>query len=259
MMKLLKIEWLKIIPNRALWLFIGIYLLATPGIMSYMIKFAKKLRQVSFAQLEYLSFPEVWNTVAYVGSYFHVLLGLIVIYLITREFQFKTLRQQVMDGLSRIQLLLAKISVMGVLTLVAVTSLIITALVTGLLYSEEGIPSNVYQNFSVFGKFGLQAIGNMSLAAALAFLIRKTGICFILFLFFPLLEKLASSLIWAKLDLYLPKAAFGALIPMPGRSSIESIGIDLSGLEPGLALMLSIGYVIVFLGICSISLEKSNL
>ncbi len=259
MLKLLKIEWLKIIPNRTIWLFLGIYLITLPGIMTYMVRFAKRASEISRTDLSYLSFPEVWTTVAYLASYFHFLLGLIVIYLITREFQHKTLRQQVMDGLSRFQLLLAKVSIMLALSCLAVVGVIATAFVTGFMYSEQGIPSNVYQNFSVFGNFGLQALCNMSLAAALAFLIRKTGLCFILFLFFPLFEKLAGWATADQLSLYTPKAVFGALIPLPLQEIAANIGWEIARISPSTAVALSVSYLLVFLGICWFSLEKSNL
>ncbi|HPF92952.1 MAG TPA: hypothetical protein PLV65_03400, partial [Tenuifilaceae bacterium] len=56
-------------------------------------------------------FPHLWNTLAWIASWFNLLLGILAIMLTCNEFQFRTFRKQLIDGLTRNELIIAKLFV----------------------------------------------------------------------------------------------------------------------------------------------------
>ena len=51
------------------------------------------------------AFPCVWATISWIASWFNILLGILVIMLVGNEYQFRTFRKQILDGVSRSQML----------------------------------------------------------------------------------------------------------------------------------------------------------
>ncbi|KAI9437918.1 hypothetical protein F5148DRAFT_1294067 [Russula earlei] len=125
-MELIKIEWLKIKKYPAFWWMLGIVALTYPGInlMFYNIfltittrkdmtgAIAKQLIGNPFA------FPEVWHSVAFFSSIFVVIPAILVIMIITNEYQYRTHRQNIIDGWSRNQFMTSKMMDVAIITVV---------------------------------------------------------------------------------------------------------------------------------------------
>ena len=101
MRALLHVEWLKIRRYpRTFWiqssLFLLLFLLWNWGIQGGILKFGTGLLNFSY------SFPAVWGYVGYWGSIFVLFLCILTITLTCNEATFKTHRQNVIDGWSRL-------------------------------------------------------------------------------------------------------------------------------------------------------------
>src|SRR5690349_21236215 len=105
MLHLLKIEWLKIKNYRAFWVF-SIFYLVSIFLINY-IAWSVYQRAISEQPLseailgQPYAFPTVWRTVGWMSSWLLYFPGMIVIMLMVNEFNFKTHRQNIIDGLSR--------------------------------------------------------------------------------------------------------------------------------------------------------------
>ena len=101
---LLELEWLKMrhyLPFRVLT---GLYVVLLPlSLMAFKsMPFPKE-----FSLNSYFMFPDVWQTVAYAGNWVaYFSLGFISILNIMNEYSLKTLRQNIINGISRKKLLL---------------------------------------------------------------------------------------------------------------------------------------------------------
>ena len=98
-MNLLRTEFRKIAPYRTFW-----FILATFVVLMVLILYSSSSIQINGKELgsETYQFPGIWARLAYVAHFFNLLLGILVIVLITDEYSYRTLRQQVIDGLSRL-------------------------------------------------------------------------------------------------------------------------------------------------------------
>src|SRR5437764_10406442 len=117
MLKLLKIEWMKLRYYRTFWILTSLYLASIVGInfIGYKIeqrifeeKQSKGIAELIIGQRRY-SFPTVWQMTSYLSSFLLFLPGLLMIIFITNEYSYKTHRQNVIDGWSRNQFISVKL------------------------------------------------------------------------------------------------------------------------------------------------------
>ena len=159
MTRLLKIELHKIIPYRAFWIFISIYfglvLLSLYGMISLgssisfgtQSNFPSMMGNVINGGLKniFLGFPNSFHTVVFIASNLKILLSIIIVTLISNEYNFKTLRQNFIDGLSIEEVFLSKgilIFFIGVgITLI----LMLVGLIMGLIYSSQVTFLNIFE------------------------------------------------------------------------------------------------------------------
>ncbi len=185
MQKLFKIELGKILPNRSFKILFGLYV----GIFSLFFiaipqaNVFKVLSEVTRNnQINPFEFPDIWVMLSYTAQFFTVLLAILIIVLVCNEFLYRTARQHVIDGLSRLEFTLGKL--MNVIIIAALSTIAMT--VIGLLsgiFQGSGSSNIAFGNtipylFALF----VQIAGFLSLAMFLGFLLKKTGMAIVLFM-----------------------------------------------------------------------------
>ena len=200
MFSLLKIEWLKIKKYPAFWAMLIIVLLTYPAanLMFYNVylrittqkgtdMLAKMLLGNPFA------FPETWHTVAYISSFFVILPSILVIMLVTNEYQYKTQRQNIIDGWTRRQFMTSKL--MDVLIVSSITTILYTLVAIGFsVYASTFDVSEMWDQSYYIGLFFLQTFAQLSIAFLLGYLIKKAFIALGIFLFYYLIvENIATA------------------------------------------------------------------
>ena len=110
MLQLLKLEWLKVKNYRAFWIFLGLYIVGLFSINWIAYQFPGKVKKnnVPLNIFPY-DFPAVYQTIAWVSSWLLYFPGILMILVITNEYNYKTHRQNIIDGLTRQQFVAAKI------------------------------------------------------------------------------------------------------------------------------------------------------
>ena len=186
MLNLFKIEWLKIKTYRTFWvLFLGF-------IIFYPLAFyfsANKYMEVTSAGTEgkmlkaFLAspfiFPKVWLGASWMGGLFFVLIGMLFILLITNEVQYRTHRQNIIDGWSRMDFLKAKLSLLIFFVLVSTLLVFITALITGSIFSVS--KTEMFTQVYFIWYFALMALVYLALAFLVAILVKRTGLSIIIY------------------------------------------------------------------------------
>ena len=226
MQSLIKIEWLKIKKYPAFWWMLGIVALTYPCInfLFYSIyikttsgkeitnKMAKMLLGNPFA------LPETWHTVAYFSSFFILLPAILVIMLITNEYNFKTHRQNIIDGWSREQFITSKLIDVAIVAGIATLVYVLVSIVC-FFYADLDTISQWNKQLYYIPLFFLQTFSQLSIAFLLGYLIKKAFIALGIFLFYYLvIENIATT--YAKFKLndigrFLPLEISDRIIPSP--------------------------------------------
>lgn len=145
MSRLLKIEFQKILSNKTVWVILGLYvLLLAPTAFG----FENIIKSVHFTSTHngkqeptlagfllqgysIFSFPGVWQNLAYLASWFKLLLAILVVILVTNEYSYKTLRQNIIDGMSKWEVVWAKQLVILIICIAATVFLLLLTLLLG--------------------------------------------------------------------------------------------------------------------------------
>jgi hypothetical protein len=207
MFSLIQIEWLKIKKYPAFWAMLIIVLLTYPAanLMFYNVyldittqKGTQMLAKMFLGNP--FAFPETWHTVAYISSFFVILPSILVIMLVTNEYQYKTQRQNVIDGWTRRQFMASKL--IDVFIVSAITTLLYTLVAIGFsIYADTFDPTKMWEQSYYIGLFFLQTFAQLSIAFLLGYLIKKAFIALGIFLFYYLIvENIATGYIRMKAE-----------------------------------------------------------
>jgi hypothetical protein len=226
-MHLLKIEWLKIKKYSAFWWMLGIVALAYPGINFMFYKIFEEItsrKDMTGAIVKSLlgnpfAFPESWHSVAFFSSFIVMVPAILVIMIITNEYQYKTHRQNIIDGWSRHQFVTGKVLDVFIITMVVTIMYLVTAAAFGFTIKENESGSWSEQ-IKYIPLFMLQTFAQLSIAFLLGFLIKRAFIALGIFIFYFLIVEnilvgLAHKYNLTSYSQFLPFEISDKLIPAP--------------------------------------------
>lgn len=222
MIHLLKIEWLKVKNYKTFWIFTILYFVSILGInyTGYYINelTVKSLPGSSVVLGSPYGFPKVWQTVGWMSSWLLYFPGILFIMLLTNEFNFKTHRQNIIDGWKRSQFITVKVISALIFSLAATVFNFLVALLFGFLSTGSAFSLDGIQNV---GYIFIQTVAYITFAMFLAILFRRSGAAIAVFFLFGLIfEWLITALVNFKLELtplgyFLPLQVTDVMLPIP--------------------------------------------
>lgn len=227
-----KTEWLKLKNYLAFWLLLLATAVSYPGINA-IVYFGydetTKPKNQSGQLLKMLlgnpfHFPEVYHTTAFLSSFFTFIPAIVVIMLITNEYQFRTHRQNIIDGWQKPTFIWGKfISVLLISVLVSLFFFAV-ATVIGFIATPDVTNVEMFAKGKYIGLFFLQIFTQLSFAFLLGLLVRKAFIAYGLFIFYGMIvESMAGAFFKFKTTKFggidygqfLPLEISDRLIPVP--------------------------------------------
>ena len=274
MINLLKIEWLKIKSYTGFILLASFFAVGVVA-SNYIVYIFKRnvLDQVEASKLIFsgspFDFEMVWKTVTYYSSYFLILPALLLVILMANEFNYKTHRQNIIDGLSRYDFLKVKLAIALVFALGSTLIVIITALVFGAT-SGSSFSVNGFENV---GYFFLKASTYNIIAILIALLTKKSGVAIALFFIYTIFENGVSLLLFflavkIKKDNHHDFGNLGNYLPMNASDGLLTSPFDqFSGMTRDiipsdnnkLVVACAIVYIIIFYYWSKIKMMRSDL
>jgi hypothetical protein len=231
MLNLFKIEWLKIKTYRTFWILFAGFLIFFP--VAFYLSASKWMERVSKSEsmqekvLKSLldvpfTFPKVWQASGWMGGLFFVLIGMLFILLITNEVQYRTHRQNIIDGWSRMDFLKAKFSLLVFFVAVSTLLIFIMGLVVGSVFS--GSNTKMFEGVYYVGYFALMATLYLMLAFLIAILVKRTGLSIIIYF---AIVCIVDNVLWlvftlrdSQVGYYMPLEAVDSLLPNPFKPKI---------------------------------------
>ena len=249
-------ELRKILPYRTVWIILALFLVLLALFVSAGGSVVLNGQPVGATLY---TFPGLWPKLTYVASYFNLLLGILLVILITDEFQFRTFRQQVIDGASVAELLQNKLLVSGLLAAFGMLTVLVLGFYFGLTRAAD-TANQATVGITAVALYGVQVLGMLSLAALLAVLVRRSGPSILLFLLYAwVAEPLLRFSLPDTLDRYLPAKVFNSLTPMPGQEVLDTITGPSAVLLPTQALPLALAYTALFWGVSYLLMRSRDL
>ncbi|MEO6404385.1 MAG: ABC transporter permease subunit [Ferruginibacter sp.] len=230
MYNLLKIEWMKVKSYRAFivlssFFVIGVFL---ANYISFLVN-KNIINKVNTAGLvssfSPYNFSHTWQTTSYVTGFLLILPALLIIILVTNEYTYRTVRQNIIDGWSRAEFINVKLLIAFLVTIISTLLVFLTAfgfgLASGSDFSMDG--------FSHVGFFFMKSLSYNLIAVLISVLIKRTGFAIGLYFIYLGTENIISQLldVWSlklrrdnNIDLgsmgdYLPMNASDGLLTFP--------------------------------------------
>jgi hypothetical protein len=227
MKALLAIEWLKIKRYRTFWILVAFFVILLP-LWNQMI--AGGLLTMGGGGVNFLSraysFPGVWENVGFWGSIFVIFLSMLVIILTTNEYTYRTHRQNVIDGWSRMQFYHAKVWLVIALSLAATIYLFLNGAVFGL--THYGDLSDMFEKGEQILYFFILSVNYLGFALVISIWIKRSGLAIGVFMLYILIiENMLKGLInWTTKSQYgnfLPLQSSDELLPFPMMSMAQQL------------------------------------
>jgi ABC-2 type transport system permease protein len=222
MLHLLKIDLKKLTNYRTFWVICGLYFITLAFTTASGMEFLKWLAskgaefdtKININRIPLYHFPDVWQNLVYISGFFKLVLAVMVVISVTNEYQYRTLRQNVIDGLSRWEFLLSKILTNVLLSLMSVAMIFVIGFVTGLVYSPSINWNYVFTDLEFFPAYFLEIFAFLSYALMLGILIQRSGLTIIVLMLSHMIEMI--------IKVNLPQSAAG-LLPFFPMESISNL------------------------------------
>lgn len=196
MLHLLKIDLKKLTSYRTFWVVCGLYFITLAFSTASGMEFLKWLArtfedfgsELNINRIPLYHFPDVWLNLIYFSGLFKIVLAIMTVISITNEYQYRTLRQNVIDGLSRWQFLSTKILTNVLLSFLSVVMILVISFVTGLIYTPTINWDFVFADMEFLIAYFLEIFAFLSYALMLGVLVQRSGLTIILLLLSHMLE-----------------------------------------------------------------------
>lgn len=214
MKQLLAIEYTKLKKLNSLKAIFISYMVIIPLWMYFMEFFLSQNPGVKhlFTDNSTFSFPHVWRFTTYSASFFNVLMGVVVVIITCNELQFKTMRQNVIDGLSKRDVILGKFMVIVLLSVLVTFYTFLVALIMGGIYSGFG---NAFNGIDKIWPYLLQTLGYFSFAFLFALIVRRPALAIIFFIIYFPIETIAGAFLPGGMYQFFPLKVWADLTPIP--------------------------------------------
>lgn len=225
MIRLLKIDFLKLISYRTFWVLIILYFVTMGLITSSGMEFLKWLvskgadfDQVDILRVPLYHFPDIWQNLTYVSIFFKPVLAIVVIIAITNEFGYKTIRQNIIDGMDRKEIIASKVLFIFILALASSIFVFLIGLITGSIYSPESEMRFMFRSVEFIPGYFLDIFSYLLMVMLFSMVIKRAGLSIgITILYLPIEYAIAGNLpdsLEPIID-YLPLHAINNLVRVP--------------------------------------------
>lgn len=176
MLRLLQIEYIKLKNSSASKvLIITYFLLLTSISLIAAIKFNIGPIKFHLAEQGIFNFPFIWHFNTFFAAFFKLFLLLVIVSMVANEYSNRTLKQNLIDGLSKKEFILSKFYTVVVFALVSTLFVFVTSLVLGLIYSDYNEVGIIFSDLEYLLAFFVKLLGFFSFGLFLGILIKRSA------------------------------------------------------------------------------------
>jgi hypothetical protein len=209
-----------------MWVLVTLYLLAVVGIsfsaglfLQYLADQGISRRGIDPTIFPIYDFEDIWQNLAYLGYFFKIFPAFLIIISICNEFSYKTHRQNIIDGLSRTEFFLSKLSFAAFLAILSALLILVLGLIIGFAQSDTTAANSIFRHIGFVPMHALQLFFYFLFAMFVAIVIRKTGYTIVFVLMYTIMIEPVA---WAFLTYkevtfadYLPLESISSMVPFP--------------------------------------------
>lgn len=176
MTRLLEIEAIKLWNNRSSRiLIIAYFVLLTSIALVAAIKFDIGPIQFHLADQGIFNFPYIWHFNTYITAWFKLFLAIIIVSMMANEYSNKTIKQNLIDGLSKKEFILSKFLTVVVFALVSTIFVFVVSMILGLIFSDYNEAGIIFSDLEYLFAFFAKLVGFFSFCLFLGILVKRSA------------------------------------------------------------------------------------
>ena len=176
MLRLLTIEFHKLQYNKASKVLSIIYFaLLTSIALIAAIKFDIGPIKFHLAEMGIFNFPYIWHFNTYVAAFFKLFLLLVIVSMMANEYSYKTLKQNLIDGLSKKEFILSKFYTVITFALISTIFVFLVSFILGIIYSSYNEFAIIISDLEYIFAFFLKLVGFFSFGLFLGILVKRSA------------------------------------------------------------------------------------
>lgn len=235
MIRLFSIEWHKLKNHRFFWIGMGLFLVLLSALLVYFGKFELPISQESDGSMEgdmmtmlipknfeeagFYLMPYLWQNGTYLAGFFKFIPAFLMLFFMSSEFEYRTYRQNIIDGLSIREFFSSKILSLLLFTLLSTLAVGLTILGLAFVHNDMN-ELNIWQQSEFLLGFFMELFFILSFALFLGLLVKRSAVAIIILLMYyfvvePVIGLVSDHFLGLLISEYLPTQPSRALIPQP--------------------------------------------
>ncbi|MFD2541134.1 ABC transporter permease [Lacinutrix gracilariae] len=189
MLRLLNLELQKLLLNRAskVLIFVSFILPFTVLILSSIKINFFGFFTLELGELGIFNFPIIWHITTFFASQFKFFFAIVVVSMIGNEYSNKTIKQNLIDGLSKKEFILSKFYTIVFFSLIATVLIALASFFIGLYYSSYTEASIIFRETNFLVAYFVKLVGFFTLCLFFGMLVKRSAFAlaflFILYIF----------------------------------------------------------------------------
>lgn len=176
MKRLLSIEYIKLWNNKSSkFLIISYFVLLTLIALCAAIQFDIGEFHFNLAEQGIFNFPYIWHFNTYLVAFFKLFLAIVIVSMMSNEYSNKTLKQNLIDGLSKKEFILSKFYTVLTFSAISTVFVFLVSLILGLIYSDYNELSIIFSDLEFLIAFFVKLLGFFSFCLFLGILVKRSA------------------------------------------------------------------------------------
>lgn len=190
MKRLLEIEFIKLWNNRASRVLILSYFILLISIaLIAAIKFDIGPIEFHLADQGIFNFPYIWHFNTFVTAFFKLFLAIVIVSMMSNEYANKTIKQNLIDGLSKKEFVGSKFLTVLVFSGVSTVFVFVVSMILGLIYSDYNELSIIFSDLEFLLAFFVKLTGFFSFCLFLGILVKRSAFALGFLILWAILEQ----------------------------------------------------------------------
>lgn len=240
MKRLLSIELQKIWKNKASRvLTIAYFVLLSFIALIASIKFDLGIFHFDVAEMGIFNFPFIWHFNTYVAAILKFFLAIVIVSMMANEYSYGTLKQNLIDGMSKKEFILSKFLTVVLFAFVSTVFVFVMSLILGYSFSSYTEIGIVFSDLDYILAFFIKLVGFFSFCLFLGILVKRSAFALGFLFVWNIIEGISNGILTFKIFpdsnvvssimQFFPLEAMSNLIVEPGSrlSMIKAIGTQM--------------------------------
>jgi ABC-type transport system involved in multi-copper enzyme maturation permease subunit len=277
MKRLLHIEFIKLWNNRSSKiLIISYFVLLTSIALIAAIKFDIGPVKFHLAEQGIFNFPYIWHFNTFITAFFKLFLAIVIVSMMANEYSNKTIKQNLIDGLSKKEFILSKFLTVVSFAFISTLFVFAVSMILGLIYSDYDEFSIIFSDLEFLVAFFVKLVGFFSFCLFLGILVKRSAFALGFLVLWQVFEGFSRGMIrWKLLDgdgtdavmAFFPLQSMFNLIkePFSRLSAVQTVADQIGEEIPldyqvhGYEMLIVLGWTAIFIYLSYALLKKRDL